>query len=136
MCASFDFPQGARELGNELCARAMEPRFDRSDRNPLHLRDQIERLVVNLCQDNHPPLVLGELGDCVLQFAPELALFERLVNGLLIRDIIGLIEGNQAEPRAAPLLQQRPMRHGENPHRKPGRASHLKLGQHAENLRE
>jgi len=136
MCVSLDFLQGAREHGNELGPRAMEPRFDCSDRNPFHLRDQIERLMVNLSQDDHPALVLGELGDCVLQFAPELALLKRLVNGPVIRDIIGLIEGNQGEPRAAPFFQQRPMRHRENPRREPGRSSYLEPGKHAENLRE
>jgi hypothetical protein len=136
MPSSFTLLERVRQLRNEPRARSMEPRFDRSDRNSLHLRNRFERLMVNLSQDNHAPLLIRKLCDRIFQSAAQLSFLQGPVDALLIRDLIRVFERDDGELRAAPLLQEGPMRHRENPRRQSRSTRDLELRKDSENLRE
>jgi len=136
MPSSFTLLERVRQLRNEPRARSMEPRFDRSDRNSLRLGNRLERLMVNLSQDDDAPLLVRELCDRIFQSAAQLSFLQGPVDALLIGDLLRLFERDDVELRTASLLQESAVRNRENPRRQSRRSRDLELRKDSENLRE
>ena len=79
MATSFGISQRGAEQRNELSARSVQSGLDGADRHAFDSGEGLERLLVNLSEEKHSPLLVGESGNCRLERLGQLPLLNEPV---------------------------------------------------------
>lgn len=84
------------EQRQELSARPVQSGFDGADRNALSPSERLHRLLVNLGEEKHSPLLVGKAADRRLEGVAQLLLLDELVGaGSRIGDLRGVLDRHE-----------------------------------------